>query len=225
MLFRSRIESDIREADDLNRSSIVNDVLRALKNMEILGQILRNKYGSLPNHGLKELVGAVVNAGLRLVSAVTDGDGIIRFEDFLGEMVKEATSDSEADILEEMRRQFRALVIFLVYVLLRKIADSIGRKELAVIVKQMVDDQGTTAYHIVGTFFALGVAESVNDDLVDKIVRFLSRCDNDGNRIARRLMSLETQSYLNTHWVKPKLRQKLYSKLGLKYKPNTFRAT
>ena len=224
-----KIEREGRDKAELARideerqdeNTIVNEVLLSLKNMEILGQILRNKYGSLPVDRLVEIVSAIADSGLRLVSVLTDRKGIIAFEDFISEMVAEAESDAESDALDDIRARFRAFVIFLVHILLRRIADSIGSKELRRVVRNLVRGKKTIAYDLIGTFFALGSADSVDDNLVAEIIRFLRRCDRARNKIAKRLASLETQRYLNTHWVKPQLRQQLCAAMGIKYRPNT----
>lgn len=45
----------------------VNDIYRILKNNEIVGQILRNKYGNLERLKIKEVIEIVADGGLRLV--------------------------------------------------------------------------------------------------------------------------------------------------------------
>ena len=215
-----RIESDGQHGED-DREGIGNDVLLSLKNMEILGQILRNKYGSLPVTKLEEIVSTIADAGLRLVGVVTDRTGIEAFEDYIAGMVAEAKADAKSAVLDDTRRRFRAIVIFLVHFLLSRIAVSVGKKELRGVVRGAVRRRGTVAYEMIGVFYALGAAESVSEALVNEIVRFLRRCDREHNRIAWRLVSLETQRYLNTHRVKPRLRQRLYAELKLTYHPNT----
>lgn len=215
-----RIESDGQHGED-DREGIGNGVLLSLKNMEILGQILRNKYGSLPVTKLEEIVSTIADAGLRLVGVVTDRTGIEAFEDYIAGMVAEAKADAKSAVLDDTRRRFRAIVIFLVHFLLSRIAVSVGKKELRGVVRGAVRRRGTVAYEMIGVFYALGAAESVSEALVNEIVRFLRRCDREHNRIAWRLVSLETQRYLNTHRVKPRLRQRLYAELKLTYHPNT----
>ena len=53
-------------SDDESRD-VVNDVYRIMKNDEILGQILRNRYGSLHRQKIVEIIEAVTDGGLRLV--------------------------------------------------------------------------------------------------------------------------------------------------------------
>lgn len=48
----------------------VNDCYRILKNNEILGQVLKNKYGSLEKKRIGEIIETIADGGLRLVNFV-----------------------------------------------------------------------------------------------------------------------------------------------------------
>ena len=213
------LDSDVNEHSDVG-NELVNDVLRALKNMEIMGQILRNKYGSLSRERLKEIVRTIGDAGLRLVSSITSRESILKFEDVLVERIGEIQSEGKRVEVEDVRKGFRALVIVLVLSLVERISESIGRKELDVVVKEVVREQGTTAYQLIGAFHALGVTEEVEGPLVERLARLLSGVKKKKNWIAHRLISLRVQRYLNTHWIRERLRQRLFGMLGLAYKPN-----
>ena len=204
-------------------NELVNDTLRALKNMEIMGQILRNKYGSLSRERLKEIVRTIGDVGLRLVSSITSRQSISKFEDVLVERINEIQSEGKRVEVDDVRKSFRALVIMLVLILVERISESIGRKELDVVVKEVVREQGTTAYELIGAFHALGATEEVDGPLVDRLSRLLSRVKKKKNWIAHRLISLRVQRYLNTHWIKERLRQRLFGMLGLAYRPNAAR--
>ena len=133
--------SDVNEHSDVG-NELVNDVLRALKNMEIMGQILRNKYGSLSRERLKEIVRTIGDVGLRLVSSITSRESILKFEDVLVERIDEIQSEGKRVEVEDVRKGFRALVIMLVLSLVERISESIGRKELDVVVKEVVREAG-----------------------------------------------------------------------------------
>ena len=56
------------EAERIEEEDPVNDCYRILKNNEILGQVLRNKYGSLEKTKIEEIVETIADGGLRLVN-------------------------------------------------------------------------------------------------------------------------------------------------------------
>ena len=208
------------EVEEEGIGEIFNDTLRALKNMEIMGQILRNKYGSLSKDLLKEIVGTIADAGLRLVNVITSGESIVRFEEYLVERMKDIDGGGKGVELAIVRKAFRGLIIELIYTLVRRVAGSIGKKELEAVVDEVVREKGTTAYELIGVLYSLRAAEEVEKPLVDRVVRLLRAYKRRKNRIARRLISLEVQRYLNTHWVDERLRSRLFGGLGLVYRPN-----
>ena len=65
------INEDLVETEDSSEEPIdenpANDFYRILKNNEIMGQILRNKYGSLERRKIMEVVETIADSGLRLV--------------------------------------------------------------------------------------------------------------------------------------------------------------
>ena len=67
---RDQIEANSHdmESDDPSFPDDRNELYRLLKNMEILGQVLRNRHGSMRRNKLAEIVGFVSEAGLRAVS-------------------------------------------------------------------------------------------------------------------------------------------------------------
>lgn len=65
---------------------MVNDWYRILKNNKILGQVLRNRYGSLERGRVRELIQVVADGGLRLVnSLLRDENEIAELASFLAE--------------------------------------------------------------------------------------------------------------------------------------------
>ena len=188
--------------------------------MEIMGQILRNKYGSLSRDRLKEIVGTIADAGLRLISAITSKEGIVRFEDFLVERIRQLGGEGQDVNPEVVRKAFRGLIVGLIYNLIRRISGAIGRKELEGVVDEVVRERETTAYDVIGAFFGLGVADEVDRQLVDSLARLLKGCKRRKNRIASRLISWDVQRYLSTHWVNERLRRRLFGALELVYRPN-----
>ena len=72
---RERIERERQESQDEGLDAetsiaVVNDVYRILKNNEILGQVLKNKYGSLERKTIVEIIETISDGGLRLVRLI-----------------------------------------------------------------------------------------------------------------------------------------------------------
>ena len=222
---RDRLDGyDIEQKDDRSTDEgEINDIYRALKNMEILGQILTNKYGSLPREKLKEIIITVNDAGLRLVRLIASEESLLEFEDFVVKVMEDIGADPDNmsyEKREKLRKALRALILILVYVLVRKTSASIGGAELSEVIEEVTSEQETTAYKLIGLFFSLNSAQEVEQELVDRVIDFLRGCSKDRNEVVRRIISLEVQNYCNTHNVDFRVRQRLFGELGLPYRPN-----
>ena len=200
----------------------VNSLYRSLKNMEILGQILRNKYGSFPKDKLQEIVTTVVNAGLRIVTLITNNENMCALEDFLVKKLEKSENKKNKEKREELlRKQFRALCFFLMAGIIGKIVVSIRKPELAEIVASACEEINTPAYQLIGFFFVLATTkENLKKDDVDKLGILFKTLDKDGNEVVKRLLSIATQDYINKHEVPYQLRQRIHKLLGLRYRPN-----
>ena len=216
--FNEDQESEYSTYEDEN-----NEFYRALKNIEILGQILTNKSGSLNRKRIKEIVCTVNDAGLRLIHSLTSEKNLLEFENFVVKTIKNLNLDRDEkddQKLDDLRRIFRVVILFAVLVLTRRTAASIGGPKISEVVREVANEQGTTAYKLINLFFEIRSVQLLDQDVVEKIVKFLQVCSRDGNEVVRRIVSLEVQSYCNTHEVDYKLRQRLFSELGLPYRPN-----
>ena len=66
--------SELEEEKLEEEKGDINEIYRVLKSNQILGQILRNKYGSLERSKIEEVVEVIVDGGLRLVNVVLKDD-------------------------------------------------------------------------------------------------------------------------------------------------------
>lgn len=223
------LSEEIREEQESRYSDYEDendDFYRALKNIEILGQILTNKCGSLPKERIKEIVCTVNDVGLRLVHSFTSEKTLLEFENFVVNTMKDLgfnRDEKDDEKLNNLIMSFRVVVLFVVLVLIRKTAASIGGFRVSEIVREVTDEQGTTGYKLIDLFSAIRSVPVLDQGIVERIVRFLQDCSKDGNEVVRRIVSLEVQSYCNTHEVDYRLRQKLFAELGLRYRPNRSR--
>ena len=220
---RDKAEAAERTYEKEHEIEDVNSLYKSLKNMEILGQILRNKYGSFPKNRLQEIVTTIADAGLRIVTLITDDDSMRDLEDYLVERVKELDTQKNTDKMEErMRMLVRTMCFLMMTIIIVKIVVSIRKPELAEVVNDACRSKDTPAYDLIDFFFVLGTVTELEEKDVDKLKLLLKKFDDDGNEVAKRLLSIVTQDYLNKHNVQYKLRQKIFKALGLEYKSNTF---
>ena len=199
-----------------------NDVYRALKNMDIIGQVLKNKYGSLPREKISEMVEFVVDAGLRLVGWITNRETVLGLEKYLCRLLDESQLSERQKIKIEsfLKKQIRLLVLVSMNALLRKIVISLRKPELRDVIVNVCRQGKTPAHDLLSVVFLAASSTDLSDKFVGKLKDTLSALDATNNSVVRRLLSLEIQGYLSTHTVDYQLRHRIFSLLGIKYRPN-----
>ncbi len=223
-----REELDRRESDEepvmreKSEMDLLNDVYRSLKNIEIIGQVLKNKYGSLPKVKIAEMVGSVIDAGLRIVAWLTDRDAILGLDNVLSKMAEDAgTAKRERAEMERfLRKQIRLLVFLSVGLLLRKVIFSMRKPELRDVVEAVCREANTPAHELLSLVFSAASSKELSKKFLGRLEQFVSSLEESQNTVVRRLVSLEVQSYLSTHFVEYRLRHQIYSAIGVGYHPN-----
>ena len=149
---------DDKSEEDNQFEEDLHNFYRALKNMEILGQILRNKYGSLPRERIGQVIEFVADAGLRLIKVVTNRENIQSLEGYFIEVLKneDIPEDNKREIETFLRKQIRTLVFLIIGSLLKKVVISIRKPELLEVVETMVRRKNTPAYDLLYSFLSLG---------------------------------------------------------------------
>ena len=209
---RDRSEVDEAEETDGREEAVgvVNDVYRILKNNEILGQVLRNKYGSLQRDTITEIVEAIADGGLRLVRLLVGSQE---------EMNRVATSVHKRRPeleLERVKKAVRMLSFLWTMGNLEMVVEVLNKPEIRSIVEEVVERRGTAAYEVIGYFLRLDTADELTSEDHEKLKALRRRYRYP---FLERVLSLRTQWYLNTHRVRVPVEQAICAELGVKYRP------
>ena len=203
------IESDREQKDDkLNRPA--DDLYRILKNNEILGQIPRNKQGSLEKGEIAQIIETVADGGLRLVNSVLKDDAEIRE---LAHRIKTRFPAFNSTKLEKMLR-FVAFVWTMENI--EKVVETINLPELRELVQAVVQARATPAYDLIGYFTQLDSAQELTTKEKAELDKLWKR---HRDVFIKRVLSIRTQFYMNTHRGKARIEQAVCTQLGIKYKP------
>ena len=184
-------------------------VYKILKNNKIMGQILRNKYGSLERATIEEVVEIISDSGLRLVNAV------LIDEKELTEMallIKEEHPDID---LPEIKRMLELLSFFWTMVHIQEVVNAVNVPEIRSAVNAVVRRSATPAYDLIGYFSQLDRADKLDDLEYDRLEELLKAHRDDA--FIQRVLSLKTQQYMNTHRSKATIEQKVCSLLNIRY--------
>ena len=208
---RRGINDDLTEREDRSEEPLDeyqgNDIYRILKNNEIMGQVLRNKYGSLTKPNIKEAIETVADSGLRLVKLLLDEKGITDNARYLHKKYPN-------NEFMEIKKFIQYLAFVWTMGNIEKIVTSVNVPEIRGIVHEVVQQKSTPAYDLIGYFNHLDSGEKLTEGLKEELKTLLKK-HNDF--FLKRVLSIRTQHYMNTHRSKGSIEQAVCSLLGIKY--------
>ena len=208
------IDDDFVEHDTETtvEQELANKVYRSLQNNNIMGHMLRNRYGSLTKSKIEEIVGTVAGSALRLAGLfLTD-------EQKLMEIAEYANSREEnADQIdaEEIKELVRAFSLLWVLMNIEEAGNIISVPEIREAVETVVESGSSPAYDLIGYYSLLGSSESLTPLVRDELRRLLKR---HSDQFIWRLLSMKTQSYMNTHRSSTPIEQSICASLGIRYR-------
>ena len=206
------LNDDEIETEDNSKEPIgvdtFNDVYRILKNNEIMAQILRNKYGSLEKTKIKEIIETVADSGLRLVKlGLMDRDWITQEAKYLQKKYPNHSVEEIKTLI-----QFLSFLWTMGYV--EKIVGSINEPEIKQLVNYVVLQKSTPAYDLIGYFNHLDSSRELTDTVKRELENLLKRHKDP---FFKKVLSIRTQHYMNTHRSPARIEQSVCSLLDLNY--------
>ena len=207
-------EEDADDRPDSDAMKFVNDIYRIRKSNEIIGQILRNSYGSMEKHRIEEIIEIVADGGLRLVNLVlmSDHEMAVAARYF---HKKHPQADIEAIKLLLDRGSFIWTMINIEHVV-----STMNIPEIRRAINSVVLQKSTPAYDLIGYFTRLDTAIELTDSLKEELARLLDRHDDP---FIRSVLSIRTQHYMNTHRSRAPMEQAICAHLRIKYRPRLVR--
>ena len=122
---------------------IVNDIYKALKNMEILSQIIRNKSRSIERSRLYETIETVTDTALRLAGVfLLDSSEIDELARFCRKRLDEDTNGTPPSV-EAIKDELGILVFVLVMSSIERAVSAIDRKEVREVVEELCNQKNT----------------------------------------------------------------------------------
>jgi hypothetical protein len=213
MIEKDRFECE-NEQEDLDPEEIENNIhlrpfLQAFRSIEIVGQIIKNRKGSLETCTIKEMIRELYYTGFRMMS-------------YFGELIKNCKEDLTHKISEKVKKQDstgeieRKIFRFLEFISLQaclgifaKIIQNVGVKELHQIFNEVANDINTPAAHLVS--FSIN---SYYDKLNIKELEKLSIEFKD-NMVALQILRSRVKAYIYNNHVDYKLKQKIGAYLNM----------
>jgi hypothetical protein len=217
---QSQKEAEKEDGDKEDVQGI--ELRRAIKTVEVMGCIIKNRAGSLEKTKLEEMFKKAMNVHLRLLyfffELMKNEDGQKALVDFISEGLKKITEESEKGKRktseEELKKISRVIFwnlnFFVVYGIMHKIVHSLGSNKLTEIVRKVCDEANTPASFIVKH----GILMWYNKNLqIDKIAERISK--KDYSEIAKRIIKLMIVNHCSLHRIYYRDKQQIENKLGI----------
>ena len=208
----SELEDRLEEQQDNSDVDYENDhanaVYTILKNNKIMGQVLRNHYGTLEKNQIEEIIGTIADSGLRLVSlAISNQDELTDQIAYISERRPKWSTD-------RIRRVLELMSFLWTLVNLEMVVDAVNVPEIRQAIDAVVQREEMPAYDLIGFFSLLDSADSLGELERDELKRLWEK-HND--MFIRRVLSLRTQAYMNTHRSNVSIEQSVCSIMGVRY--------
>ena len=198
------------DEDSEDSGEVGNSILRVFRNNKILGQVLRNQYGKLQKGKVEEIVETIADSCFRLVNVLLRDEEEIR--NFASIMHAQRP---DAD-LDEIQRLLRYLSFGWTMVNIELAVHAVNVPGIREAIDIVVMRRDTPAYKIFGYFSDLDSADSLDMEIRTKLDRLVK---GNLNKFIGRVLSLRTQSYMNTHRSKMEIEQAICSVLKIEYSP------
>ncbi len=177
--------------------------LHAFRSIEILGQIVKNRKGSLETAKLKMMITELYSAAFRMINYL--GEQIRRGENELAQKVKEKVKDKDLryDVERKVYRVLHFMSLQACLGTFSKLIQHVGVRELHALFNEVANDIDTPAAHLV-SFSINSYYDKINMKELEKLSK-----DFEGNYVAFQILRARVKSYLYNNHVSYKSKQQI----------------
>lgn len=207
------------ESDGVEGDAFEIELRRAIKTVEVMGSILKNRVGSLEKPHLVTIFKEGVNVNLRILSSFFEAIQNKDDQEYIVDIIttkldKVIEQRGEKITKEELQKIAQATfwnLNFLVLLgLISKIVHSLGSDKLTEIVEKSCNELNTPASFLVKHGMLMWYNKNVRIDEISKKIE-----DGDLSSIAVRVLKLMVADYCLLHAVSYKDKQRIENKLGI----------
>jgi hypothetical protein len=210
---------------DVDPKDINIKILKALKIIEVLGQIIKNRAGSFDKKHISELLYEVEQLGFRIlnyfIGSLRDPEFsewlVARIETIENEKTfqgKRITAEEKRSIIE---KNIQIMSLILILSMISKIFYATCTEKVLEVQNEIAKNNKYPSMEFIDLLFYLAYKELKSD----KIKEIHKHFSVENNIWALKTLSIILQRYLNTHSVQFQKRQKICDMLCIKYTPNT----
>jgi hypothetical protein len=188
----------------------IQNMNKSLRSIEVVGQIVKNRQGSLPKTDIKAMVKEMYETAFRTISyfgAIIESERSQVVEDVVKNKKEGETND---EIKKKIDSFFEVTSLNFCLFVFSKVINSVGNKELRSTFKQIADEIGTPAAKLVSfsiiSCYSSKIAITELEDLVEEL---------RDNPVAMSIIRARVRSYLYHNYVPINERQKIIKTVNL----------
>jgi len=206
----AKLEGEIQE--ELDFSSELN---KAMKTMEIIGQIAKKHYGSIKGDDKSKLVLSTFKLGLRslnyILSFFNDVNNYILSE--LKSKIKEKKIETKTEIESEAKTLLFNLYTLVCFIIIQKIGSSIGSPKLSQIYKEICEQNPINSYKLIRASVQLDSSSSLPISEIEKLYEEVK-----GNSLAKKTLQFLVLQHLNYYPISDyRIKQRLCDTVEIKW--------
>ncbi len=212
-----------REMETVDKNEEVNSETEALfvpfqkslRFIDIIGQIIRNRKGSLTKSQLHEMTKEIYTTAFRTVSFVSDILNSTK-DQIIATIVDESEeNESGVKISERISVMVQMTCLQACLSIFNKLTFSVGNRDLREMYKNVADDINTPAAKLV----SFGINSYYGNISIDEMIKLNN--EFKGNAVAINLLRARVKSYVYNKKIDFKTKQQIASALGMHVTPNS----
>lgn len=209
------LEMDEGDSGTEEAVSLLSNINRTFKGIEIAGQIIRNRHASLKRERLEELARDGIDAGLRLLTNIIEVSSASRDEviKVISSHLEERPDIKDSELNKRVERAYLYFVYAIIGGVVATIGDSIGSKDAIEIYAVIEKKSQTPAMLLLKQVIEIKHRKRINVDGISECVEKLN-----GNAICISILRHLVVQHLYLFHVEYKDMQRLSQLLGLSIK-------
>lgn len=210
-------KEEIHESKEKEESR-QNEVRCAIQTVEVIGVILKNRYGSIKKADFDIILKNTVDANLRLLTSfieiVSDKEFISLLENFISNEITIEDVD-EVKLRNEIHDMLVGMNFATIYAIIMKTISSIGSEYISRYFSKVFDDSNLDPSYIL---IQRGLEMQYEKHFAeDEILKEINSAEM--SHVARTILNLFVVNHISTHFFNYKEKSRIEKKFG--YSPNT----
>ena len=213
------IESELNDLNEeegdevIESDELLADIARSARMIDVVGQILRNRSGSLHKNQLIDLARSGYESGLKFLTFWLDLTKREKTDQIsiIAEVLKEKLQGNEDNLRKAAVRMYLSLTYSICLLVVRRIANSLGSADLIEIFEMLEKEQPKSiAVRLINVAIRLEFTKSIPKIAVSRL-----NADLDSNPVGRRLLKELVMQHLYLNEVTSEEKHWISSKLGI----------